>query len=106
MKAQYKAGDFTSGKMGEIFKKCFTDDVCVISHKQFGTMYLINEDPIRVLAIDLLTKSWGFDEYMNYNEYTLDGIMKMSEEDQFTLASCYFELDFNNWIEVIFHLSK
>jgi hypothetical protein len=40
----YKAGDFTSGKMGKIFKQCFSEDKVIINHKQFGRFYMVSED--------------------------------------------------------------
>ena len=39
---EFKAGDFTSGKMGDIFKSVFMDSkTTVINHKQFGDCYVI-----------------------------------------------------------------
>ena len=47
----YKAGDFSSGKMGKIFKQCFTEDKVIINHKQFGRAYMISEDIIATQVI-------------------------------------------------------
>jgi hypothetical protein len=51
MSNEFKAGDFTSGKMGEIFKTCYMGGLAIINHKQFGNAYLIPEDEIRLMAL-------------------------------------------------------
>lgn len=44
----YKAGDFTSGKMGQIFKDVFFDNnTTVINHKQFGECYMIPKERMK-----------------------------------------------------------
>lgn len=44
----YKAGDFTSGKMGEIFKSVFMEPyTTVINHKQFGDCYIIPKNRMK-----------------------------------------------------------
>ncbi len=44
----FKAGDFTSGKMGEIFKGVFMDSrTTIINHKQFGDCYVIPKSEMK-----------------------------------------------------------
>jgi hypothetical protein len=39
---KFRAGDFTSGKMGQIFKEVFMGrETTIINHKQFGECYVI-----------------------------------------------------------------
>ena len=54
MNNEFKAGDFTSGKMGAIFKSCHLDKLAVITHKQFGVAYLVPENEIRLMVLDKL----------------------------------------------------
>jgi hypothetical protein len=54
MNNEFKAGDFTSGKMGAIFKSCHMDKLAVITHKQFGTAYLVPESEVRLIALNKL----------------------------------------------------
>ena len=52
----YKAGDFTSGKMGEIFKSVFMDSrTTVINHKQFGDCYIIPKEDMKQSTIFVLS---------------------------------------------------
>ena len=44
----FKAGDFTSGKMGQIFKEAFMGlETTTINHKQFGDCYLIPKSEMK-----------------------------------------------------------
>jgi hypothetical protein len=57
---RYKAGDFTSGKMGEIFKNCFMDSrTVVINHKVFGDCYMIPEGDIKRVSNFVLSSFLG-----------------------------------------------
>jgi len=40
----YKAGDFTNGKMNEMFRMAFSDGAIDIKHKQLGEFSLINKE--------------------------------------------------------------
>ena len=76
----YKAGDFTNGKMNEIFIKGFRagesssyDSGVKIYHKQLGWFYLVSESGLLMPTIIMLTGVYGFmgcvESYMNkYND--------------------------------------
>lgn len=57
MENHFKAGDFTSGKMNEIFKNSFSGSPVTITHKQLGTFILVDENSIRMDVIRILEKS-------------------------------------------------
>ena len=92
---RYKAGDFTSGKMGEIFKTCFQQDSVLINHKQFGDMFLINSDNVRVLCVvDYLAK------------IGIDGdhwLKSESEKDQLSILNKAYGMNFDNWLDMLFY---
>lgn len=45
----YKAGDFTNGKMSEIFKNSFENPSTKITHKQLGDFHLVSDKAMKVL---------------------------------------------------------
>ena len=105
----YKAGDFTSGKMGEIFKNCFRDDYVTITHKQFGVMYLVDEEIIKTMAISKLQRSKSFEKYQKlctgwkegckFSPSRMFGIL--DAEAQMHYIEDFFEDEFCNWFEVL-----
>lgn len=105
----FKAGDFTSGKMAEIFKSCFFGgdfgDLAIINHKQFGTAYLIPEDSIRIACTLILNRSKSFQNYMNYCDR--DGDFWTNEEEAiFHFIGDYYEDHVNHWDDVLRLISK
>tara|TARA_R110000851_G_scaffold301271_1_gene457635 strand:- start:59 stop:403 length:345 start_codon:yes stop_codon:yes gene_type:complete len=104
----YKAGDFTSGKMGEIYKNCFKDDYVVITHKQFGKMYLVDEEIIKNMAIGRLQLD---NEFVKHSEsYTGELEMPeaqpkvfrlMCDETQIQCVKDFYEGHISNWFEVL-----
>jgi hypothetical protein len=105
---KYKAGDFTSGKMGEIFKNCFTHDYVPINHKQFGDMYLVDQEIIKTMAIrGLQTDS----EFVKHAEFYTGGLEApqsepkifrlMCDETQFQCVRDFYEGHISNWFEVL-----
>ena len=105
----YKAGDFTSGKMGQIFKNCFKKDFVVINHKQFGNAYLVDESIIRTMAVDRLQDKELFVKYQEFctgwnkeskhNSYRLFGLLH--EDDQKHFIEDFFEEEFHSWFEIL-----
>ena len=68
----YKAGDFTNGKMNDIFKEAFGCGSASINHKQFGSFYLVNGYSNEMLARRIYAKIAGVD---------VDEVTAMSEID-------------------------
>jgi len=66
----YKAGDFTNGKMNEIFKKSFKfgessiyDSSVKINHKQLGVFHLVSDGAILLPTLLMLGDVGGFYGY-------------------------------------------
>jgi|GEM_PF-6340321 len=104
----YKAGDFTSGKMGEIYKNCFRDDYVVITHKQFGSMYLVDEEIIKTMAIRRLLINGEFERHYQFYTGELEiaesepkNFWLMCDETQMQCIRDFYEGHINNWFEVL-----
>ena len=105
----YKAGDFTSGKMGEIFRNCFNKDHVIINHKQFGNSYLVDEKIIQTMAVSMLHQNSDFLEYQKsctgwnedskYSPYRLFGLLDM--ESQMHFIEDFYEEEFDSWFEIL-----
>ena len=104
---EFKAGDFTSGKMGEIFRECFIKDGVVISHKQFGKAYLIPEDIIHAIVLFKLEKNAEFNEFASFRD-SKDGTFKdylsLESDLQMRVIQAYFSNDFEYWFDVLIFL--
>ena len=101
---EFKAGDFTSGKMGEIFKECFLQDVAVINHKQFGKAYMIPESIVRTMVLNILEKRNHFKEYAKgweHKDSTFQDFLKLDENEQMHVIQDYYSDHFGSWFEVI-----
>lgn len=69
---EFKAGDFTSGKMGEIFKHCFTEvKSTVINHKQHGRLTMIPERYTGFMVNKALHQNKHFKDFVK-SEYPKD----------------------------------
>ena len=69
-KTIFKAGDFTSGKMGQIFKEAFMGlETTTINHKQFGDCYLIPKSEMKQ-AVNFMLGS-----FLNLTVEDKDGLM-------------------------------
>jgi len=104
MSNEFKAGDFTSGKMGEIFKECFLRDVAVINHKQFGKAYMIPESIVRTMVLNILEKRNHFKEYAKgweSKEATFQDFLKLDEGEQMHVIQDYYSDHFGSWFEVM-----
>ena len=105
---EFKAGDFTSGKMGEIFRECFIRDGVVINHKQFGKSYLISDNIIRATALCILKNDADFYEFVaarGANDGVFDDYLSLDSDDQMSVIQDYFEDSFEgsleSWFEVL-----
>jgi len=104
MSDEFKAGDFTSGKMGEIFKSCFIKDMAVINHKQFGKAYMIPEEIVRVVVINLLSKHNEFYKYSKGicgRNSDIQAFMKLEAKAQMHYIEDFYETEFDTWFEII-----
>ena len=104
MSNEFKAGDFTSGKMGEIFKECFLRDVAVINHKQFGKAYMIPESIVRTMVLNILEKRNHFKEYAKgweSKEAKFQDFLKLDEGEQMHVIQDYYSDHFGSWFEVM-----
>jgi hypothetical protein len=102
----FKAGDFTSGKMSEIFKECFFKDIAHINHKQFGDAYLIPSETLRVLAIELFSKTKKGREFMVHagNDDSGQGFLQLHEEDQLHHIDDFFHEGIEDWLTAITYI--
>ena len=102
----FKAGDFTSGKMAEIFKECFFKDIAHINHKQFGDAYLIPLEVIRVLAIELLGKTEKGRDLMAYagNDDSCQGFLQLSKEEQLHHIDDFFLGGIEDWLTALAYM--
>ena len=101
---EFKAGDFTSGKMGEIFKECFLHDMAVINHKQFGKAYMIPENIVRSMVLNILEKRSHFKEYTKgweHKDATFQDFLKLDEDEQMHAIQDYHSDHFSSWFEVM-----
>jgi hypothetical protein len=99
---EFKAGDFTSGKMGEIFKECFFRDVVVINHKQFGKAYMMPDDLVKAMVFNILEKRPTFVEFVSTGDNTITDFFLLEDEKQLSVVSSYFTDDFHGcWFEVL-----
>jgi hypothetical protein len=55
----YKAGDFTNGKMNDIFKTAYSDDSVSISHKQLGEFRLSSKEADLQCLMTVLECTYG-----------------------------------------------
>jgi len=101
----FKAGDFTSGKMGEIFKSCFIDDIAVINHKQFGKAYMIPDVFFRVLAQNQLLKNKKFRDFADMNFGSVQSFIQSDDEASFQEIEEFYgcTMIFDNWFDVLSH---
>lgn len=101
----FKAGDFTSGKMGEIFKQCYIHDIAIIDHKQFGRAYMIPDVFFRVLAKNELLKIKEFTEFVEINFGSVDEFALADDNRCFEKIEGYFggELEFFDWFSILSH---
>ena len=104
----YKAGDFTSGKMGDIFRNCFRDDYVIITHKQFGRSYLVDEDIIKSMAITKLQLDSKFVKHYQFYTGGLEtaepepkDFRLMCDEVQMQCIRDFYEGHISNWFEVL-----
>jgi hypothetical protein len=105
---EFKAGDFTSGKMGEIFKDCFFKDIAIINHKQFGRAYMIPECKVKEAVLLALHLAPKFAEYEIYCTSDVKGkdtaqrkFAELDNDVQIHMIEDFFEDEFENWFEIL-----
>ena len=115
----YKAGDFTNGKMNEIFKKSTNEVVgsaydkrefytgASIRHKQFGDFMLISERTVAIKAARLyctITSTTLEDFYKNCDMDVCGGDTIQLAKVNSLIYPCGYT-DVSNWFESFFMLS-
>ena len=104
---EFKAGDFTSGKMADIFKACYMRDIAIISHKQFGKSYMIPEEFFRNMSINLLMKNKKFKEFAIMNLGSEQDFMQSGDVVLFEEIGEFFGgLIIDHWFDVLPHAIK
>lgn len=106
---EFKAGDFTGGKMGEIFRTCCFQDLAIINHKQMGRIYMMPEDLVRTITLNLIfNKSTGGRFYPDFVNYIKDALRisaadfkAMKSHDQLRVVSSFCDDEFKNWLEAL-----
>ena len=101
---EFKAGDFTSGKMGEIFKECYFNSATIINHKQFGKSYMIPVDMIRIIVLNITSKRPNFKDFADgflFKGSTIQDIGNLDQEKQLMAMCEFYEEDFDTWFEML-----
>lgn len=75
----YKAGDFTNGKMNDIFSTAYSDGAVDISHKQFGSFKLINKDESTHYLLSALELTYGISYEKVGSEFILSSLLSVDE---------------------------
>lgn len=89
----YKAGDFTNGKMNEIFKSANGMDGALISHKQHGNFVLISEDRLHSLAQLILESRYMCGSEVNDDGgFSLYSAMDITPDDAFAIGTLTGEM--------------
>ncbi|MCP4267999.1 MAG: hypothetical protein GY777_20915 [Candidatus Brocadiaceae bacterium] len=101
MSNEFKAGDFTSGKMAEIFKTCCFQDLAIINHKQFGKIYMIPEELIAAMTINAFIASPKGIEFIEFKCGSMDNFKEKTREDQLMLIGSEDWDTYNNWLEAL-----
>tara|TARA_R110002020_G_scaffold318054_1_gene533653 strand:- start:456 stop:833 length:378 start_codon:yes stop_codon:yes gene_type:complete len=104
----FKAGDFTSGKMGEIFKSCYIEDgITTISHKQFGLSYLIPEQYVKFVCIHIIKQDKGILDLLkeDHSISVVNEFLTGDSNDGLEFISNYFMVDLDTWFEVLVNIA-
>lgn len=93
---QYKAGDFTNGKMNEIFKKASGGFTSVnITHKQLGNYVLVKEDNLNMLIEQILSLHFGCAVDENNNVKSFFDFSSIEDSEDFVSVN-YANSHYNN----------
>ena len=92
----YKAGDFTNGKMNEIFKNSFkvgessSYDSCVeINHKQLGGFYLASEGALLLPTLIMVSEIEGLNSYAEAFMRDCNSLLESDDPSRFTSVITY-----------------
>ncbi len=92
----YKAGDFTNGKMNEIFKRSFRsgesssyDSSVEIKHKQLGNFYLASEGALLLPTLIILIEVEGFYSYVEVPMKNHNNLLEKDDPSRFTSVAIY-----------------
>ena len=100
----YKAGDFTSGKMGEIFKTCHHSlSLAEITHKQFGNANLIPVEYIEFIVTRGLSKNDEFNSFLESDEVkmSVDDFIELESQVKFDIVNEFLHGGFMSWFDVM-----
>ena len=101
---RFKAGDFTSGKMGDIFKSCHHSlDLVFVDHKQFGAANLIPEEYIAFIVVRALKDNTHFKGFIESECDGLSflGFTELTYDDAFNVINDYLCEGFSSWFDVM-----
>ena len=108
----FKAGDFTKGKMKDIFINCYQGDVdCVrIRHESFGDSYLIPVNTAKVMCLGAALKDESLSKYIGlHKDDESKSILEFSMENEtdyiMHLFCDYFEIEFMSWFELLIFMT-
>ncbi len=92
----YKAGDFTNGKMNEIFKKSFKcgeqanyDSSVKIKHKQLGGFHLISDGGLLLPTLIMLGGAEGFYGYAGLFMEKHNDLLEEGDPSKFSSVTTY-----------------
>ena len=92
----YKAGDFTNGKMNEIFKKSFKcgessryDSSVKINHKQLGCFHLISDNGLLLPTLIMLGGVDGFYSYADLFMEEHNKLLEVGDPSRFRVSMSY-----------------
>ena len=98
---RFKAGDFTSGKMGEIFKTCHHSmDLVYIDHKQFGAANLIPEEYIAFIVCRGVKLNKKFNDFYA-GEYKGDDFSGLDYDQAFDVINDFLCDGFESWFDML-----
>jgi len=108
----FKAGDFTKGKMSNIFSECFHGQAACarISHNQHGDAYLMPVYIIKLIALSIAGNDDRLSEYIlcasDHKELSmLEASMDMHDDYLIHVIGDHFETELNSWHEVLILLT-
>ena len=100
----YKAGDFTNGKMNEIFKTAYDRGLSQVSHKQFGKFSLVSEDFAADMVMMIMLQAPDF--AMQYDK--IHGrdtpLLDLCRDGQLQAVRDHCWQSANCWVEMLSHI--
>ena len=102
----YKAGDFTNGKMNEIFKTAYHSGLTQVNHKQFGKFTMVSEECAADMVMMIMLQDPDF--AIQYDKiYGMDTpLLDLCREDQLQAVSDHCWQSANCWAEMLHHIIR